>query len=294
MPEVKRRNDPAPTRFQFRLRRFALRRWPKLVLRFAILPLGLAGLAALAVDRFDLIKRSDQFAQTVHAALIERPEFAVTAMEIIGGAPDLRAQVRLALGVQTPVSSLTLDLDDLRFEVEAIARVAEARVAITTGSVLQIQLRERKPVALWRLEDRLHVIDRDGVVIGAVSARADRPDLPLVIGPGAERAVREAVRLDRRAGPVRDRLRGFVRVGLRRWDVALTGPAEGGVAVMLPEQGAEAAFLRALALHYAEEILDRGVTSVDLRDPRRPTLRLTPEAVGDLRRLRSLTVSEDA
>lgn len=127
--------------------------------------------------------------------------------------------------------------------------------------------------------------------MGPVASRADRPDLPLLIGEGANarRAVPEALALHAAAAPIHDRVRALVRVGERRWTLAL----DRGQKIMLPEEGAEAALRFALALHAAPELtlLDRDVRAVDLRLPDRPTLRLSDHAVLELT---SMLDGEDA
>jgi cell division protein FtsQ len=86
------------------------------------------------------------------------------------------------------------------------------------------------------------------------------------------------------AQPLGERLRGLVWVGERRWDVVL----EDDRRILLPETGARQALDRALALQDATDILNRDVVRIDLRDPDRLTVQLTPAAVQELQRLRAL------
>ena len=76
------------------------------------------------------------------------------------------------------------------------------------------------------------------------------------------------------------RLRGLVRMGARRWDVVL----DRGQRILLPAEKPVAALERLLAMDQAEKILDRDVSSIDLRDERRPVLRLAPFALSEVRR----------
>ena len=108
--------------------------------------------------------------------------------------------------------------------------------------------------------------------------RIDRPDLPLIAGPGVQDVVPEAMRLLAAAEPLRTRIRGLVRIGERRWNLVL----DRGQEIMLPEQDAVAALERVIALDQAEDLLDRDVTVVDMRIGRRPTLRLSEEAIAAL------------
>jgi cell division protein FtsQ len=63
-------------------------------------------------------------------------------------------------------------------------------------------------------------------------------------------------------------------VGERRWDVVL----DRDMVIKLPQEDAVDALSRVMALHYGEELLDRGVLVVDMRVPDRPALQMSPEA----------------
>ena len=52
-----------------------------------------------------------------------------------------------------------------------------------------IDIVEREPAAIWQDKQRLALIDSDGVVLDRVPVDA-MPDLPLLIGPGANRQAR--------------------------------------------------------------------------------------------------------
>jgi cell division protein FtsQ len=102
--------------------------------------------------------------------------------------------------------------------------------------------------------------------------------------------VPEALALLDAARPVLDRVRGLERVGERRWDLVL----DRNQVIRLPEEGALAALGRVMAMNAAEDLLARYVAVVDLRDPRRPMLRLTEHAISELERLREEDLGEDA
>jgi cell division protein FtsQ len=123
------------------------------------------------------------------------------------------------------------------------------------------------------------LLDAGGHPIRRVAYREDRPELPLIAGEGAERHVPEVLTLAEAAAPLEDRLAGFVRMGDRRWDVVLAG----GRRILLPESGAAAALDHAIALDRAKELLSRDVSVLDLRNPARPTLRLSAKAIQTLR-----------
>ena len=113
--------------------------------------------------------------------------------------------------------------------------------------------------------------------------------LPLVAGEGADRAMPEALALFDAAGPLLPRIRGLVRMGERRWDVVLDRDQR----VMLPEENPVQALERLLALDHVQDIMNRDILTVDLRSDRRPTLRLTPNALAEMRRAQGIETVEN-
>jgi cell division protein FtsQ len=133
------------------------------------------------------------------------------------------------------------------------------------------------------------LLDETGHSIAEISARADRADLPLITGQGADVAAAEALQILTSAGPLLPRLRGLVRMGERRWDIVLDRDQR----IMLPVDQPVRALERLIALDQAQELLERDVLTVDLRLQNRPSLRLAPYALVEMRRLRGIIPAEN-
>jgi cell division protein FtsQ len=123
-----------------------------------------------------------------------------------------------------------------------------------------------------------------------LAERADRADLPLIAGVGAATSIPEARALLQAASPLANRLRGLVRMGDRRWDLVL----DRNQRVLLPAEGAVGALQTLLARDAAENLLARDLIAVDLRDPKRPVLRLAPAALDALRIARGITLPTES
>ncbi|HKK97665.1 MAG TPA: cell division protein FtsQ/DivIB [Marivita sp.] len=282
------RPDPAPSRLKYRMERLMLTPLFRILLRFG-LPCFLTFSAAtwwLSVD--DNRDRLFGVVADVRSQVESRPEFMVNMMAV-DGASDLVAEgVRQVLPVDFPVSSFDLDLEAMRAEVVALDPVKTARLYVRQGNVLQVDVVERIPVVLWRNDRGLQLLDDEGVLVGPAFVRADWPELPLVVGDGADIRVEEALELARAAEPLMGRLRGFVRMGERRWDVVLDRDQR----IMLPETEAVQALERVIAMDQAVDMLERDLMAVDLRLPQRPTLRMTDGAVRELLRIRAIEAGE--
>mgnify|MGYP000998077393 CR=1 FL=1 len=149
---------------------------------------------------------------------------------------------------------------------------------------------EPGPVVVWRAPDGIELLDRNGVRVAEVDSRLRRPDLPLIAGVGANQRVPEALALLQVAQPIAPRVRGLVRMGERRWDLVL----DRDQVVKLPEADPAQELGEVMALDKAEELFKRDLSVVDLRDPRRPMLRLTDTAKQELDGLKAKNAGEDA
>lgn len=275
--------DPAPSRIAYRLHRLWLRPMVRVLVRVGLpawlLVMGGGALVADADRRAFIAAQWDG----LQSGLATRPEFQVSDLTVSGASPTVEVAVR-AMAPQTwPVSSFGLDLEALRAEIEALDAVARADLRVGADRRLSIVITERIPAAIWNSDEGLVLLDADGHRTARLLAREGRPDLPLLAGPGAARAVPEALSLMTVAAPLRRDVVGLVRMGERRWDLVLTGERR----ILLPETGAVAALERVLAQDDAQELLTRDIVHVDMRLPGRPTVRMSEAAVAEYRRMRT-------
>lgn len=283
------RRDPAPSRWSYRMQRLWLTPLFRVLFR-----VGLPGFVLAMVAGLVLLDEGRRGAIAGGIAQITdqfqaRPEFRVNLMSVEGASPELADAVRARLAIKLPVSSFDLDMTALRAKAEAMDAVAAAEVRLRSGGVLEVLITEREPMLVWRVDEaRIEMLDAQGHRVAALAARADRPDLPLIAGPGADRAAAEALALIDAAGPMLPRMRGLVRMGERRWDMVLDRDQR----ILLPAENPVAALETLLARNTAEDLLARDLAAVDLRDPARPVLRLAPHALIEARRARGLIADE--
>jgi cell division protein FtsQ len=281
--------DPAPSKWAYRKQRWLLTPYVR-----AFLVKGLPTLAILGgiglwfshePNRLALIGQLTQLREEFEA----RPEFRVSLARVEGASDDLATAVRAKLALPLPMSSFDIDLDAARDRIEALDAVKKADLRVRSGGVLQVVITERVPVAIWRTEDGLTLVDETGHRVAGLLSRADRPDLPLIAGEGADTATPEALDLIAAAGPLTPRIRGLVRMGDRRWDLVLDREQR----VLLPEDNPVQALERLLALDHAQDLMNRDILTVDLRSDHRPILRLTPHALAETRRAQGLETVEN-
>ena len=219
----------------------------------------------------------------------ERPEFMVNLMAIDGASDTIADDIREIVPVDFPISSFDLDLDGMRARIGELDAVEQVDIRIKSGGVLEVRVRERMPAAVWRVGRDIELLDAQGYRVAVIKSRLEHPELPLLAGEGAEKAVPEALQLLAAAAPVASRVRGLVRMGERRWDLVLDRDQR----IMLPEKNPLGALEQVMALEDARQLLARDIVAVDLRNPTRPTIRMSPEAVEELRRIKDFSQGAD-
>lgn len=185
-----------------------------------------------------------------------------------------RAAEDAPTGADKPAQAL-VDLDRIRENLLQFGWVKDARVSRRLPDSLVVDLVERTPAAVWQQQGRLSLIDGEGVVLDAVPV--DRmPDLPLLIGPEANRQAVSLKRMMDGVPTLKPQLASATWIGKRRWDLAFAT----GEIVSLPEGEAEAAkaLQRFAKMDRSVGLLGRGMIRFDLRIPGKMIVRVPPGA----------------
>lgn len=243
-----------------------------------MLAIGLVVLVAL-----DIPAKAERAA----GAAIGKAGFTVSGYQILGINHMNRALVDQVVTDELHRASAEADSDkapQALVDVAAIRRrllafgwVKDARVSHRLPDTLVIDIVERKPAALWQNQGELALIDGEGVVLDHVPI--DRmPDLPLLIGPGANGEEQQLSRLMTAVPTLKPQLASATWIGGRRWDLNF----QSGETVALPE-GEDAAMSALVKFARADKqsgLLGHGIIRFDLRKAGQMTVRL-PRAPGE-------------
>ena len=174
------------------------------------------------------------------------------------------AMVLTTLGIRPGGSLVGFDAGNAKALLENLDWVAMATVQQSFPNQLEISVVERVPFAVWQRAGVYYVIDRAGSAMSNVTP-GKLPALPLVTGEGAQFEVADLVNQLEATPDLSSKVRGAARVGQRRWNLYL----DNGMTILLPEKDVGAALARLAALESSQQLLSKGVKSVDLRFPGR-------------------------
>jgi cell division protein FtsQ len=153
---------------------------------FGLFVLAIAGVALVALDV------PAKLGQAAGEAVGDAG-FRVKSVDVQGlKQMDPRPVYDIALDQKTTAMPL-VDVGAIRERLLDYGWVKDARVSRRFPDTLVIDIVERTPAALWQDDNRLSLIDAEGVVLDRVPV-SRMPDLPLLVGKGANA---QAVPLER-------------------------------------------------------------------------------------------------
>jgi cell division protein FtsQ len=188
--------------------------------------------------------------------------FAVSRVELRGlNRMDASTVTKAALD-QPSLAMPLIDLDAIRARLMEFKWVKEARVHRRLPDTLVVEIEERVPAAVWQHNRRLQLVDKDGVELEAVRSDA-MPNLPLVVGPGAQHRIADLGNLVGAVPQVKEVLAGATWIGGRRWDVRF----KTGETLSLPEgeEQAGAALKRFMEMNARRHLLGGNFLRFDMR-----------------------------
>lgn len=281
--------DPAPSKVSYAIQRV----WLRKSFRFSILVifpiLGLVLLSALTIKKYGLDLLIKENVDRAVEIVTLSPVFKIVNLSIISDNPVVIEKIKSNLDFNFPVSSLDIDVEVLKTQIEKIKLVKSASVRLISNGLIEVVVETRKPVVVHRTGNKFLLLDSNGFEVDEVSSRIQRLDLPLIVGEGAELMVDEALNLLIETKSLIARVRGLVRIGERRWDVIL----DRNQIIKLPEEYPIEAMRKIVSLQEGRMLLDRDILYIDFRNISRPILGLTEDSSKELNEIRNLVRGEN-
>lgn len=207
-------------------------------------------------------------------AITARTGFAIEEIKISGHRNTSEIDILGELELNGWTSLLGFSAEKARERIAGLPWVNRVSVRKTYPSTLEIKISEREPFAIWQNGSKLALIEQDGKVIVAYPGNQFAA-LPLVVGLGAPEKARQIVSKIAAHPEFAGRVKAYVRIADRRWDLRLANH----ITLKLPAKGEAQAIADLLNIDRRESLLDRDIAGVDLRLADRMIVRLTEEAL---------------
>ncbi len=209
-----------------------------------------------------------QAAGVAVAEEIGRAGFRVRGIEVTG-VKRMNPMTVYAVALDQQSRAMPLvDLEGVRQKLLKYGWIADAQVSRRLPDKLVVHIIERQPAAVWQEKGQLTLIDATGEPLQRISPD-ELPELPRVIGEGANWQTPAYRALLDAAPALRPLVKAATWVGNRRWNIVF----QTGETLVLPEEEPEKALVKFAELDGAQALLGKGWLRFDMRDPTRLVVR---------------------
>lgn len=181
---------------------------------------------------------------------------------LVEGRKYTDADILLALinvGEGDPI--FLFDPVDAKTQIEKISWVKSARVERRLPDTIYIDLIEREPMALWRHDEKLSLIDADGAILTQENLEQFK-DLFMISGKGAPKKTPPLVIMLENYPEFLELIDHAELIDNRRWDIML----KDGKRIKLPEHDKDLAIKALVSQHTEHKILtQKAVRDIDAR-----------------------------
>jgi cell division protein FtsQ len=194
--------------------------------------------------------------------------FALREIRVEGRGETAVADILSAVSANRGDPILGIDIDAVRQRLEDLPWIESASVERRFPDQLIVSVTEAEPMALWQRSQKLYLVSRDGAVIETANL-GKYAKLLIIVGEDAPKKAQDLFDILAQEPDLRSHVTAAVLVGKRRWNIRM----DNDVDVKLPEDGALGAWRHFADLNRQNDLLDKDVSVVDLRQPDRVVVR---------------------
>ncbi|GAB2176802.1 cell division protein FtsQ/DivIB [Dongia sp. agr-C8] len=209
--------------------------------------------------------------EATHAGILKTTAasgFALREVRVEGRGETAVADILAAVQANRGDPILGIDIDAVRQRLEDLPWIETASVERRFPDQLIVQVAEAAPMALWQRSQKLYLVSRDGAVIETANL-GKYAKLLIIVGEDAPKKAQDLFDILAQEPELRTHVTAAVLVGKRRWNIRM----DNDVDVKLPEDGALEAWRHFADLNRQDNLLDKDVSVVDLRQPDRVVVR---------------------
>ncbi|TDQ66796.1 cell division protein FtsQ [Maritalea mobilis] len=194
------------------------------------------------------------------SGLFAQAGLAVSEVSLSGYGLTKESDLFEAIGLQGNISLVNFDAEAARQRIEALPSIESATIRKIYPNSLNIELVEKTPIAVWRIDGVSFAIDAKGDKLVSLE-QGGIDGLPLFIGDGAADDAANLIAALQPYALLQQDLLAASRIGDRRWDLIY----DTGLRIMLPEHDVDQALAQIVKLDAEKQLLARDIEILDFR-----------------------------
>ncbi len=188
--------------------------------------------------------------------------FIIKKIEISGVNRLNKNEIIRIINAYNEINIFNVNIKNIYREIKNNTWIKKASIEIIYPNTIKILLTEKKPVAIWQNRYGNSLITKSGDVIFEKNLEKFKNYLPIVIGQNSHKNVHSILNILNIKKDFVKNIWSLTYVNERRWDVHFNQ----GLTIKLPSDSVEKAWEKVLYLDKKFNILNLGLTELDLRN----------------------------
>ena len=189
--------------------------------------------------------------------------FMIKNIEISGLNHLKKNDIIKIVSAYNDINIFNVNIEDIYKKIKNNTWIKKASIEIVYPNTIKIVLTEKKPIAIWQNRYGNSLITKSGDVIFEKNLEEFKNYLPIVVGQNAHKKVQSILNIFSKNKDFVTNIWSLTFVNQRRWDIHFNQ----GLTIKLPSKSLEKAWEKVLYLDKEFNILNLGLTELDLRNP---------------------------
>ena len=141
--------------------------------------------------------------------------------------------------------------------------VEELYIERVLPNTIKISIKEKEAIGIWQYEMSNKLITKDGEIISTANINKFKIDLPIIHGNNANKNANSILKILETNKVLTKNIWSLDYINNRRWNLHF----KQGIIVLLPSKGVLKAWNKIIKLQRSYDVLNLGLTELDLRNP---------------------------
>ena len=188
--------------------------------------------------------------------------FSITHIDIHGTKYLSNTKIHNLFDNYKAVNIFSVDLDKVHKEISRYKWIKSVHLKRVLPNKIKVSLIENKPIAIWQNKKGNNILTKEGALISDYNFNFFKNKLPIIKGKNINQNIIEILYILKTNKSMANEIWSLSYINMRRWDLHF----KQGLVIRLPSNNPTEAWKLAAKLNQKYNILNLGLTEIDLRN----------------------------
>ena len=188
--------------------------------------------------------------------------FSITHIDIHGTKYLSNTKIHNIFENYKAVNIFSVDLNKVHKEISRYKWIKSVHLKRVLPNKIKISLIENKPIAIWQNKKGNNILTKEGALISDYNFNFFKNKLPIIKGKNINQNIIEILYILKTNKSMANEIWSLSYINMRRWDLHF----KQGLVIRLPSNNPTEAWKLAAKLNQKYNILNLGLTEIDLRN----------------------------